>query len=44
MGENPVDQPSAPPPIALVEKVVQANHRNLELIATQVVKEFDLSH
>jgi hypothetical protein len=44
MGENPVDQPSAPPPVALVEKTVQANPRNLELIATQVVKELDPSH
>jgi hypothetical protein len=44
MGENPVDQPSAPPPVAPVEKAVQANPRNLELITTQVVKEFDPSH
>jgi hypothetical protein len=44
MDENPVDQPSAPPPIAPVEKAVQADPQNLELIVTQVVKEFDPNH
>jgi hypothetical protein len=44
MDENPVDQPSAPPLVALVGKAIQADPRNLELIATQVVKEFDPSY
>jgi hypothetical protein len=44
MDENLVDQPSAPLPIGTIEKAIQADPRNLELIATQVVKEFDPSH
>jgi hypothetical protein len=44
MEENLVDQPSALLPVALLEKAVQADPRNLQLITTQVVKEFDPSH
>jgi hypothetical protein len=34
MDENLVDQPSAPPPVGTIEKAIQADARNLELIAT----------
>jgi hypothetical protein len=44
MDENLVDQLTAPPSVAPIEKAIQADPQNMELIATQVVKEFDPSH
>jgi hypothetical protein len=42
--ENPVEQPRAPSPVVSVEEAFQIEHQNLEVIAAQVVKEFDPNH
>jgi hypothetical protein len=42
--ENPINQPSAPPPVEPLEEAAIADCRNLEVTVTQVVKEFDPNH
>jgi hypothetical protein len=42
--ENPIDQPSAPPPVEQLEEAAIVDHHKLEVAVAQVVKEFDPNH